>query len=307
MKKFVFIVLHFRDVKNTKACIESLCHMKSPKDVAVEILVVDNYSPDPFPENEIKCKIGQVTVVKNAENLGFSGGMNSGMRSALEKGADYVVIVNNDTVFDEAFLQAANKFIASEKGMGIFVPKIYFYPGNEYHFDRYKENERGKVIWYAGGNIDWDNVIGFHRGVDEVDFGQHDKERETMYATGCCIVFPKEVIEHVGFFDDSYYLYYEDIDLSMRVRRKGFKIFFVPEAMLWHKNAKSSGGSGSPLQDYFISRNRMLFAMRYAPARTKLAILREGLRLLVSGREWQRKGVRDYFLGRYGKGSFIIS
>jgi GT2 family glycosyltransferase len=307
MKKVSIIILHYRDVANTTACLDSLCEMKPVKGVSVEILIVDNNSPEPYPTGRVTCALGQVNVKKNERNLGFSGGMNSGMKIALENGADYVVIINNDTVVDKEFLYAM--FQALESGMtdAILAPKIYFFPGNEFHHDQYKEKERGKVLWYAGGNIDWANIIGSHRGVDEVDFGQHDKERETMFATGCCILFPRKVIEKVGMFDESFYLYYEDIDLSMRVKKGGFNIYFVPDAKLWHKNAKSSGGAGSPLQDYFISRNRMLFAMRYAPIRSRIAILREGIRIIFSGREWQRKGVRDFFLNRFGKGTFKIS
>lgn len=304
MKKISFVILHYRDVKNTKECIASLCSMKTVKDVAVEVLVVDNNSPDPFPEDNISCAIGSVSIYKNKENLGFSGGMNSGISIALQNNADYITIVNNDTVFDKNFLVEVMKFLSVEKKPGIIAPKIYFYPGEEYHHDRYKDKERGKVIWYAGGKIDWNNVIGSHRGVDEVDFGQHDNEFETTFATGCCIVFPKEVLQKVGFFDDAYYLYNEDMDLSMRVKKAGYGIFFVPQAVLWHKNAKSSGGAGSSLQDYYISRNRMLFAMRYAPFRAKLAVLREGVRLLLTGRHWQKRGVSDFFLGKLGKGTF---
>lgn len=307
MRKFTFVVLHYRDVKNTKACLDSLCKMKLVQDVSVEVSVVDNNSPDPFPKEKITCAIGPITIQKNEKNLGYSGGMNSGMIPALQNGADYVVVVNNDTVFDVNFLKEVVAFLNAEKKTGIIVPKIYFYPGSEFHHDRYKDEERGKVIWYAGGKIDWANVISAHRGVDEVDFGQHDKERQTIFATGCCIVFPREILENVGYFDDTYYLYYEDIDMSMRVKRAGYEIFFLPEAILWHKNAKSAGGVGSSLQDYYISRNRMLFAMRYAPTRAKLSIVRESLKLLLTGRTWQKRGITDFYLRNLGKGSYETS
>ena len=83
-------------------------------------------------------------------------------------------------------------------------------------------------------------------------------------------------------------------------------MMYSPKAILWHKNAGSAGGSGSKLQDYYITRNRLLFGIRYAPFRSKLALMREGIELIFRGREWQRQGVLDFYLARFGRGSFKI-
>jgi len=104
-------------------------------------------------------------------------------------------------------------------------------------------------------------------------------------------------------FDERFFMYYEDDDLSMRAKKADFEIWYVPKAKIWHESAGSSG-PGSDLHDYFLTRNRMLFGMRYASWRTKFALVRESFRFLLKGREWQRKGVRDYYLGRLGKGSW---
>ena len=89
----------------------------------------------------------------------------------------------------------------------------------------------------------------------------------------------------------------------MRARKIG-KIVFVPNALIWHKNAGSTGGSGSALHDYFITRNRLLFGLKYAPLFVKLALFKEAVSILGKGRKWQKKGVRDFFLYRFGKGSY---
>ncbi|KKQ34533.1 MAG: putative glycosyltransferase [Microgenomates group bacterium GW2011_GWA2_37_6] len=162
----------------------------------------------------------------------------------------------------------------------------------------------GKVIWYAGGAIDWENVIGNHKGLDEVDKGQFDEDGETKMATGCCFLVKKEVLEKVGLYDDRYFLYFEDADFSERVKKAGFKIFYAPKSIIWHKNAQSSGGSGSSLQDYFTTRNRLIFGYTYAPMRTKIALFRQSLNLILKGRPWQRRGIIDFYLGRLGKGSY---
>ncbi len=140
--------------------------------------------------------------------------------------------------------------------------------------------------------------------VDQVDTGQFDQDRRVDLLTGCCVLFTKSALMAIGGFNESYFLYYEDADLNERLKKAGFTIHFAAKAHLWHLNAGSTGGSGSVLQDYFISRNRLLFGMRFASNRTKLALVRESLRILVTGREWQKIGVKDFYRRKFGKGSF---
>ena len=98
-------------------------------------------------------------------------------------------------------------------------------------------------------------------------------------------------------------MYFEDTDLSQRLKLAGKKIVYDPSGVIWHKVAQSSG-IGSNLNDYFTTRNRMLFGMKYASFRTKIALLRESVRLLISGRKYQKQGIKDFYLGRFGKGSW---
>lgn len=298
-------ILNFNGAEDTKKCLTSLNNMhKNGLDVTV--VVLNNGSKEKLTLDLTSYKNLSVTLIRNEENKGFSGGHNDVITYALKQKADYLLLLNNDTVVDPSFLlELVNQAEKSEKG-GAFVPKIYFTKGEEYHHDRYKDAERGKVIWYAGGMIDWNNIIGKHVGVDEVDQGQFDKVLETEFATGCCLLLRSDVVKKVGMFDPRYFLYYEDADLSMRIKKKDYTLIFVPSAMIWHGNAKSAGGSGSILQDYFTTRNRLLFGFTYASLRTKFALLREAIRFLRNGREWQKKGVRDFFSRRFGKGSFSI-
>lgn len=154
--------------------------------------------------------------------------------------------------------------------------------------------------------MDWDNINGSHRGVDEVDKGQYDTPSSTDLLTGCCVLFPRQILEKTNGFDEKYFLYYEDADINERIKRMGFTIWYQPTAVLWHINAGATGGSGSVLQDYFISRNRMLFGMRYARLRTRIALVRESISLFRKGREWQKIGVRDYYRGKFGRGSYPV-
>lgn len=305
MKHVVISLLNFNGLNNTLVCLASLKNVKR-NSANLTLVAVDNASREEF---DLKSGfVGDIplVVIKNSKNLGFSGGNNVAIKYALENGADYVLILNNDTYVDKEFLTELLKVAEQDNSVGILVPKIYFAPGFEFHKEKYSKKERGKVFWYGGGKMDWANVIGCHRGVDEVDKGQYDKTEETEIATGCCMLVKKEVFENVGLFDDKYFLYYEDSDLSIRAKNKGFKIVYVPTSIIWHKNAGSAGGSGSQLQDYYITRSRLLFGFRYAPARSKLALFRESLLILFKGRQWQKQGVIDFYLRRLGKGSYNI-
>src|SRR3989344_420271 len=298
MKVFI-IILNFNGKDDTLACIESVEKLEVGSET-LEVIIVDNGSSQRLMINDEGLKI-----IRNEKNLGYAGGNNIGITYALAHGADYILVLNNDTIVDKNLVSELLITARSNEKIGIVAPKIYFAKGYEFHKDRYKESERGKVFWYAGGKMDFANVLGSHRGVDEVDSGQYEKEEETDFASGCCMLVKREVFEKVGGgFDEKYFLYYEDNDLSQKAKRNGFKIVYSPKAVLWHKNAGSVGGSGSTLQDYYITRNRLLFGMRYAPLRAKVALMRESLRLLSSGRRWQKQGVVDFYLERFGKGTY---
>lgn len=303
MKKIFLVTLDYNSEKETHDCLASVKNLKIPKDCSFEVVVVDNASNQKFfllPDE----KKEKITVLRSEINTGFTGGNNIGIRYALSHQADYVMIINNDTIVDKNLLIELFSAIETNPEIGLVSPKIYFAKGHEYHKDRYKKEELGHVFWFAGGGVDWANAFTFHRGVDEVDHGQYDKQEEVEFATGCCMLLRRETLEKVGLFDDHYFLYFEDGDLCERVKKNGFKIVYVPTAKLWHITAASGGGSGSKLHDYFITRNRMRYGLAYAPFKTKIALIRESIRLFFTGRQWQKRAIGDFYTGNLGKGSF---
>jgi len=302
MKKVFVVVLHYKGKEFTHQCLLSLSRIKT-NGFSLKTVVIDNNSPEPL--DDLEKEFFDEVFIKNKENLGFAEGNNVGIRYALKHGADYVMLLNNDTIVDPQMIVQLIKVGESDKKIGVLGPKIYFAPGYEFHKERYKPDEQGKVIWYAGGIIDWDNVLASHRGVDEVDKGQYDKQIETDFVSGCAMLVKKEVLEKIGLLDKRYFLYLEDNDFCQRAKRAGFKVIYAPKACLWHLNAGSSE-VGGPLHDYYLTRNRMLFGFRYAPLKTKFALTRESFRLLVNARKWQKKGIRDFYLKRFGKGSYKI-
>lgn len=305
MKKVFLVTLNYKNHKDTYELLKSLQKVKTDG-FLINVVIVDNYPSDQIKVDLKEFKDLNLHLIYNEKNLGFSGGNNVGIKYSVKNNADYVVIQNNDTLVDPEYIKELIKAAESNDQIGAVVPKIYFAKGYEFHKDRYKDEDLGKVIWYAGGCIDWRNVLGNHKGVDEVDKGQYDKEEETELATGCCILIKGKIIDKVLGYDDRYFLYYEDADLSQRIQRAGHKLLYAPKAVIWHKNAQSTGGSGSDLQDYFITRNRLLFGMRFAGIRAKTALIKESLKLISNGRKWQRKGVMDYYLRKFGKGSYPL-
>jgi len=306
--KVSIIILNWNRKKDTIECVESVSKLQI-LDCEVEVIVVDNNSKDGSQEavEKIFKKLGNkknlyYKQIKNKENLAFAAGNNVGMRYALESGADYILVLNNDT---EVEGELVNKLLVVAKKYpkaGAISPKIYFAKGFEFQ-KRYKEADLGKVFWYAGGDIDWDNIYGTNHGVDEVDKGQFDKTEDTDFATGACVFYRSKALREVGLFNEKYFMYLEDAELSQRLRDRGWRVLYTPETKIWHKVAQSSA-IGGELNDYFITRNRLLFGMRYAKLRTKLALIRESFRLLFKGRKWQRIGVRDFYLTRLGRGSW---
>lgn len=286
MPRVYTVVLNWNGKDNTLSCLASLKRL-SVKSFLHHCIVVDNGSTD-GSQDAIQKEFPEVTCIALTRNEGFTGGNNTGIRRALAQDADYVFILNNDTVVDRSVLEELLKAF-EDSLVGIASPKIHF------------EKDGKTMIWYAGADVDWENIYGKHRGVDEPDTGQYDTQDETGYCTGCAMLVKRAVFEKIGLFDERFFAYYEDADFSVRARNAGFKLVYVPKALVFHKNAASSGGTGSKLQDYFIPRNRLLFAFKHASLRTRLALLKEALWLVGTPK---RHGITDFFLRRFGSGSF---
>jgi GT2 family glycosyltransferase len=298
-------LITYNSHERTLACLDSLNSL-TLDGISLKVFVIDNASNVLFSLDGKRYKHIAPKVIRSEKNAGFSGGHNIVLHKAIQESADYAMVLNNDVVVDADLLEILVLCAESDKNAAILCPKIYFEKGSEFHKERYKPGELGKVIWYAGGEMDWKNIIGHHRGVDEVDDGIYNTAEVTEFATGCCMLLRVSVLKKIGFLDERYFLYYEDADLSQRVKNAGYTILYEPKGVLWHANAGSTGGSGSHLQDYFISRNRLLFGMTYAPLRTKIALLKESSLLIRTGRKWQKVGVRDYFRRKFGKGSYHV-
>jgi len=304
MVKVSLIILNWNARKMTQEELENVGQLNT-KGLDAKCVVIDNGSTDGSYERLSNYKLPNMSYkfIEIGKNLGYAGGNNAGLRYAYKEESDYIILLNNDVILPKDILIKLIEVTEKDKSIGLLAPKMYFAKGYEFHKDRYKDKDLGKVIWYAGGFIDWKNIYSIHRGIDEVDHGQYDKEDEIDIANGAFLFIRKGVLKDIGYLRDKYFMYWEDADFCVRAKRAGWKVVYTPETFLWHK-VSSSSAIGSNLNDYFLTRNRLDFGLRYAPLRVKIALLKESIKFLILGRAWQKIGIRDYYLGRWGKGSW---
>lgn len=244
----VFIVIvNWNGREITLDCLQSLSRISYKN---AKTIVVDNGSVGGSVKS-IRDQFPDVTVLEMNSNLGFAGGTNAGIRCGLDRGAELFLLLNNDTTVDSGFLSAMVDRITSRRTIGMVAPKIY------YHSDPNR-------IWFAGGTLSmWAGTMK-HIGIREIDTGQHDTAAEIEYSTGCCILAKREVVERVGLLDESYSMYTEDADWSMRARRAGYTIMYEPRAKIWHKLSVSAGGHLSLFKMRNKFRSNLRFFARYA-------------------------------------------
>ena len=247
MPSVYVIILNWNRKEDTIACLRSLEKVKYPD---FSLVLVDNASSDGTVE-QVKRDFPAVEIIVNPRNLRFAGGNNIGIECALRNGADYVLLLNNDTIVDPDFLSELVRTAESEKNIGMAGSKIYYY-------------DDPKRIWFAGGKVEFWNGWVSHIGIREMDHGQHDTTKQVDYLTGCCLLVKREVIEKVGKLDESYFIYGEDADWCIRASAVGFKLFYVPSSVIWHKVSSSSGGNLSLFKNWNKLKSQLRLMARYA-------------------------------------------
>ena len=296
MARRIFVVmLNWNQEADTRECLDSIRRCDDPR---LTVLVVDNGSRDGSPQR-LAAAFPEVTVLCQPRNLGFAEGNNVGIEHALREGADRIMLLNNDTLVDPAFVEPLDGALDRLPQIGVVGPKIYCYPEVD-------------TLWSAGGQIDWSQGRQFHIGAGERDLGQYDLERQVDYVSACCLLARREVFERAGLLDARYFIYFEETAWSMRAARRGFLSLYVPKSRIWHK-VSAAMGTGSPDSTYYLTRNRLLFLTEHGPeARRKFyryfyttRPLRSALTLLARGRGVHARAILeailDFYTGRFGE------
>jgi GT2 family glycosyltransferase len=244
----VVIILNWNSKDLTAQCIRSVLAMNTRDH---DTIVVDNGSRDGSVEY-LRREFPQIVVLPQERNLGFAAGCNVGIKEALKRGAEYVLPLNNDAIVDSNMIEALLEVAEKHPSAAIVSPKIYFY-------------DSPNRFWWAGGSFSLWTGIPKHVGRKDRDNGQFEATRTLDWATGCAALMRCEALKHVGLFEEQLFGNGEDLDLSLRVRRAGFEIWFAPKARVWHKEGVDyRKNAGENLRIFMGTRNMLWIMRKYA-------------------------------------------
>ncbi len=275
-------------------CLDSLSKINWPD---YQVIVVDNGSTD-NSVGFVGEKFPKVVLIENEKNLGFASACNQGIKWALERGADYVLLLNNDTIVAPDFLTKMAEVAKQEEKIGIVGAKIYYF-------------DQPKKIWFAGGDfVKW-RASGRHRFWQKQDFSKLTGVVSSDFVTGCAMLIKKQVFQDVGYFYESYFLTIEDLEFCWRAQKAGWEIKIDLDAYLWHKVSSSRLGEFSFSNGYYGTRNRLFFAFKQTHNLTGGCILLflvvpiRIIQWILTGRLAMVKGMvlgcLDFFRGKMGQ------
>jgi GT2 family glycosyltransferase len=243
------IVLNWNGIDDTLECLRSLARVDYP---ACEIVVVDNGSRT-SPRQTILEEFPAVTYLETGRNLGYAGGNNVGMRHALRRGHDYVLVLNNDTVVEPDVLRRAVAVAETDPAIGVLSVQIMSW------------NDHA-LTWIAYGEVTYHQ--GLVRLIGYLSRKRYDEQKDVQWVPGTAMLFRRRALETVGLFDEEFFAYHEDVDWCTAARRHGFRVVYAPVARIYHKGQRSSGGKGHvTLRQYLAGRNMVLYVRKHATRR----------------------------------------
>jgi GT2 family glycosyltransferase len=243
------VTLNWNGSADTLACIASVERSRGPE---VDMIVVDNGSAEADVARVADAVAARpwVSLVRNAENLGFAGGSNVGVALALERGARFVMLLNTDATVEPGAIAALATYVESRPQAGLVAPLIL--------------DESGERIWAAGGVRSRREVV-CRLGLAKHPAADAPAAPFSTYALiGCAMVVRREVFERVGLLDEEYFAYVEDVDFSVRAREAGWTPEVVPAARVRHRVSRATGGGYTRLRSYLLGRGTALFIRRRA-------------------------------------------
>ena len=227
------VIVNWNGREETLGCLQSLA---ASRDVEVVVHVIDNGSAD-GSVGAVRAAYPEVRIQSFDENRGFAAAANAGMRAALESGAGFVFLLNNDARVEPDTLGRLLDAARRKPEAGIYGGKIF-------------RDRAANRLWCCGVSMGWYFNLCRLRGFDRVDDGSYDREETVASLTGCGLLITREVLERIGLFDEDFFVYVEDADLCARARMEGFSCLYVPDAVMEHAGAGSTGGGYSPARKY---------------------------------------------------------
>lgn len=238
------ITINYNQAETTRQFLDSCRGLTYPN---YEIIVVDNASVPAFDTVVDPGAYARLRIIRTNSNAGFTGGNNVGIAEAR---GDYFFIVNNDTELTPTLIDELLRPFATNGRIGVTCPKIRYF-------------DTPAVIQYAGYNpMNMYTGTALPVGLNQPDGSQYDQPGITHFAHGCAMMVSRAVVNTVGRFADRFFLYYEELDWSQRIKDAGFLIYYQPSAAILHKESVSVG-QHNPLKTYYLTRNRILFMRRH--------------------------------------------
>jgi GT2 family glycosyltransferase len=258
--KIVTLILNWNGLQDTLNCIESVLASTYSNNTLV---IIDNNSVESV--DEISVRYPDVVLIRNPDNLGYSGGNNIGFGKAIELGADYIWVLNNDTEVDRGCLKIlANRLVTDTKAGAVSNLILYM---------------NAEICWYAGGELE--NGLSSHRG-QGARVGDAIAEDHVDFVSGCSFLVRAPVVEELIGFDEDFFCYCEDVDLSVRIKKLGYMLAYEHDAIVYHKVSASSGHL-SNTKIYYKYRNKLLFLDKHGfPFASKLRWYVSSLRYVLS-------------------------
>ncbi len=294
----VTVIVNTNRRNDTLACLASLRQSIYRNHIA---LVLDNASSDGSVQ-AIHSQFPEVRVIELEENRGYAGNNNVGIQNALALQADWVFVLNEDTILDPECIDRLVQVGEADSRIGIVGPMVYHY-------------DEPNVIQSAGGIIDryW---AASHIAQNEADRGQFTQPRPVDWISGCAILVRRAVIERIGLLDERFFIYWEETEWCLRAKEAGWHVVHVPKAKIWHKGVQRDYRPG-PSVTYYSTRNRfLLLAKHKAPPMAWIVAWCQNARTLLSWSlrpKWREKrqhrdsmirGFLDYHRGRFGPAVF---
>ncbi len=247
------VILAWNQKEMTAECVESLL---ASQYLNMRLVVVDNGSTDGTSEY-LAERFPEIEILRSPINLGIARGYNIGLEYALEHAAEYVLVANNDVVVEQTMLRFLVEALEGIPKAGIGLPKIYHY---------YGDRER---LWCTGAYWRKFPPTVKMMGVNVKDSHRFSHMREIEYAPSCCLLIKRETLETVGYFDEGFFFYYDDWDFSVRARKAGYSIWFIPRARVWHKVSMSTQKSERSSQWWYIlGRSTVRYYLRHTTPQT---------------------------------------
>jgi len=244
--KVAIVIVNYNGEKVINDCVKSLKKIDYPN---YDITIVDNNSQD-NSVTLLKKTHSQIELIENKENVGVAEGNNIGIRYGLKRKAKYILLLNPDTEVKRNFLTELVAE-AERNERSLICPKIYYY-------------DQPKILWYAGGYINWLTGTSFHTGQDQKDIGNYQKVKKVSYSSTCCLLIPALAFKEIGLMDAKYFVYFDDTDFCARANKNHYSIIYDPKSIIWHKVGSLTGGEESPIAVYYGTRNKLYFMRKNA-------------------------------------------